>query len=107
MTGLPVDRNIPYGSRVSDRISTIEPATIHLGESVLVVTVLDLGLEGFGVLSQQPLDIGDEIYLDIPEEIGVERYFCAVSFCMKGPEGYNIGLKILHSEDDVVLIDEL
>jgi hypothetical protein len=106
MTGLPVDRNIPSGSRVSDRISTEETATIFKDNSSFTITILDLGLEGFGVLSERPLDKDEEIYLEVPDEFGIERYTCEVSFCKEEPDGFHIGLVIIDCEDDIVLIDE-
>ncbi|MBF0444565.1 MAG: PilZ domain-containing protein [Magnetococcales bacterium] len=107
MTGLPIDRDIPIGSRVSQRIKTEERATIYFENTFFEVTVLDLGLEGFGILSARMLKEESEVALDIPEDIGVARYTCNVSFCETKEDGFHIGLKIIESEDEIVLLTEL
>jgi hypothetical protein len=106
MTGLPVNRDIPRGSRVSGRIDTTQQATVYQGESVSIITILDLGLEGFGALGKQPLTVGEKIFLDLPEGNGVERYICFVSFCEEKPDGFQLGLQIVDREEEVVLIQE-
>ncbi len=109
MTGLPVERDALNGSRVSNRISSpdIETATIYQDTSFFNVTILDLGLEGFGILSDRVVSEGSEVYLDIPEEFGVQRYTCAVSFCSKQPDGFHVGLKIIDCEEEVILLNEV
>jgi hypothetical protein len=107
MTGLPIDRDVPKGSRVSQRIETKETATLYLENTFFEVTVLDLGLEGFGILSERLLEEGSEVSLDITEDVGVARYICGVSFCKKKEDGFHAGLKIIESEDEIVLLTEL
>jgi hypothetical protein len=107
VTGLPIDRDIPIGSRVSQRIETKETATLYFENSFFEVTVLDLGLEGFGILSARLLEKGSEVFLDITEDIGVARYTCDISFCEEKEDGFHVGLKIIESEDEIVLITEL
>ncbi|MBF0453249.1 MAG: PilZ domain-containing protein [Magnetococcales bacterium] len=106
MTGLPIEREVQIGSRVSNRIDATETATLYRGESVIIITILDMGLEGFGLLSPHPLDQGETVNLDIPEEAGAERYICQVSFCRKESNGYAVGLRIIDHGDDLVLIQE-
>jgi hypothetical protein len=108
MTGLPVERGIRSGERASNRISPpdIETATIYQDTSFFNVTILDLGLEGFGILSDREVSEGGEVYLDIAEEFGVQRYTCAVSFCKKQSNGFHVGLKIIDCEEEVVLLNE-
>ncbi|MBF0382989.1 MAG: PilZ domain-containing protein [Magnetococcales bacterium] len=107
MTGLPIKRDIQTGSRVSDRIKTKESATLYIENSFFPVTVLDLGLEGFGILSQQQLTENSEVYLEVTEDIGVKRYTCNVSFCRHQDDGFHAGLNIIDFEDEIVLLTEL
>ncbi|MBF0358375.1 MAG: hypothetical protein HQL70_07180 [Magnetococcales bacterium] len=108
MTGLPVKRDTSTGSRVSSRISPsdIDTATVYQDTSFFNVTILDLGLEGFGILSDRIVSEGSEIYLDIPEEFGVQRYTCVVSFCRKKSDGFHVGLKIVECEEELILLSE-
>jgi hypothetical protein len=108
MTGLPVHRDIPSGSRVSDRIKTTETATIHQGDNSFAITILDMGLEGFGAFSEHLINDSDNVILQIPDEQGgIESYICNVSFCRQESGGFHLGLKIVDREEDIIIIHEI
>ncbi|MBF0193497.1 MAG: PilZ domain-containing protein [Magnetococcales bacterium] len=107
MTSQSIKHDIIKSSRVSERINTRESATLYFENSFFEVTVLNLGLNGFGILSQQQLKQDNEVFLDITEDVGVARYTCKVSFCKEQKNGFHIGLYIIESEDEIVLLTEL
>ncbi len=107
MTGLPVPRDVPCGSRVSDRHRTKETATLTRGGTAFTVTIIDMGLEGFGIFSKRRLKTGEEIKLDVSADGGFDSYICKVAFCLEDGDGFHIGMNIVDSEEEVILIDEI
>lgn len=106
MTGLTIKRGdeMKKGSRVSDRIATRQTALLCFEEATFSVTLLDFGLEGFGLLSDRSVAKGESVLLELSDGGEIDRYYCFVSFCRKEADQFHIGLKITDREEDVVVL---
>ena len=89
-------------SRVSDRIVTSRKGRIIDGDERVVVTVLDLGLEGFGIQSDRAYVKGSTVTLEESGLMGVEVYRCEVVFCRRNGDGFQLGLHVLECQEEMV-----
>lgn len=78
-------------------ISDEMPGTIIVRNITYPIKVVDIGLEGVGILCERQFDKGDEASLEIRSLRGVIRTTATVRFCRlseNGLDGYRIGLHL-------------
>ncbi|MBF0419221.1 MAG: PilZ domain-containing protein [Magnetococcales bacterium] len=91
--------------RISQRLKNQDSATMRRGLEEFPVTVLDIGVLGFGLLSMVHVDIGTQVELEISGFSGIDVYQCRVMFCRQDGSHYHLGLEIMEQEPELLYMD--
>ncbi|MEO5377555.1 MAG: PilZ domain-containing protein [Magnetococcus sp. DMHC-6] len=104
---MPNEQNtLPTGRelRRSQRLPTCEKGMVTVGKERFEVDILDLGLQGFSFICQQPVPVGELIELEVSDAGGVLQYSCQTVFRKETAEGYVLGMVVLDQKPIVVQI---
>lgn len=91
--------------RISRRLNDRNSATLRRGLEEFPVTVLDIGVLGFGLFSMVPVDIGTKVELEISGASGIDVYQCHVVFCRQEGLRFRLGLEIIEQEPELLFMD--
>ncbi len=91
--------------RISQRLKNKDAATMRRALEEFPVTILDIGVLGFGLLSMVQVDIGTQVELEISGVNGIDVYQCRVMFCRQDASHYHLGLEIIEQEPELLFMD--
>ncbi len=81
--------------RSSYRMSVNREAVLILHEQRMDMTITDVSTTGFGLFSEEEVEHGKNIHLEINGIDGMDLFHCLICFCGKREEGFHIGLRVL------------
>ena len=88
--------------RVSERLPTTRRGRIIEEDAAIPVKVMDLGLKGFGVITDRAYPVGSLVTLEESDLLGVENYVCEVVFCRQDGDTFHLGLHVRDREEALV-----